>query len=146
MANRPRLTPFALWRSRLPASIGNWFARDLTRAALELADAGRVTLRSVEGAKIEATVADHGGVSCGVEWASGTGPQALRSVCTCGASGVCQHVVATLDVVRTAEEAAADLVSAPEEDDLGGLPDAAQDASRARARSVWPVIAVTPGG
>ena len=42
------MTPFALWRSRLPASIGSWFARDLTRAALALADAGRVTLRSVE--------------------------------------------------------------------------------------------------
>src|ERR1700748_3694053 len=98
-ANQERLTPFALWRSRLPASIGNWFARDLTRAALDIADQGQVTLRAVEGAKIEATVADRGGVSCGIEWASGTGPQALRSVCTCGSTGVCEHVVATLEAV-----------------------------------------------
>ena len=121
-ANTPRLTPFALWRSRLPASIGNWFARDLTRAALELADAGRVTLRSVEGVKIEATVADRGGVSCGVEWASGTGPQALRSVCTCGSTGVCEHVVATLETVRRADEAPVPTDPADAEIDLTWLP------------------------
>ncbi len=141
-----RLTPYALWRSRLPATIGTWFARDLTRTALELVDAGRVSLRSVEPARIEATVKDRVAVSTAVEWASGTGPQALRSVCTCGASGVCQHVVATLDVVRTAEDTAPDSPAAPDEADLGWLPDAEQDASRARARSVWPVIAVTPAG
>ena len=144
-ANTPRLTPFALWRSRLPASIGNWFARDLTRAALELADAGRVTLRSVEGAKIEATVADRGGVSCGVEWASGTGPQALRSVCTCGATGVCEHVVATLESVRRADEAPVPVDPADAEVDLTWLPATDLEAPRARARSVWPVISSPDG-
>jgi superfamily II DNA or RNA helicase len=144
-ANTPRLTPFALWRSRLPASIGNWFARDLTRAALELADAGRVTLRSVEGVKIEATVADRGGVSCGVEWASGTGPQALRSVCTCGATGVCEHVVATLETVRRADEAPVPTDPADAEIDLTWLPAIDLEAPRARARSVWPVISAADG-
>jgi len=144
-ANTPRLTPFALWRSRLPASIGNWFARDLTRAALELADAGRVTLRSVEGLKIEATVADRGGVSCGVEWASGTGPQALRSVCTCGSTGVCEHVVATLETVRRADEAPVPTDPADAEIDLTWLPAIDLEAPRARARSVWPVISAADG-
>jgi superfamily II DNA or RNA helicase len=144
-ANTPRLTPFALWRSRLPASIGNWFARDLTRAALDLAEAGRVTLRSVEGAKIEATVADQGGVSCSVEWATGTGPQALRSVCTCGSTGVCEHVVATLETVRRADEAPVPIDPADAEIDLTWLPATDLEAPRARARSVWPVISSTDG-
>jgi superfamily II DNA or RNA helicase len=144
-ANTPRLTPFALWRSRLPASIGNWFARDLTRAALDLAEAGRVTLRSVEGAKIEATVADKGGVSCAVEWATGTGPQALRSVCTCGSTGVCEHVVATLETVRRADEAPVPIDPADAEIDLTWLPATDIEAPRARARSVWPVISSTDG-
>jgi superfamily II DNA or RNA helicase len=129
----------------LPASIGNWFARDLTRAALELADAGRVTLRSVEGLKIEATVADRGGVSCGVEWASGTGPQALRSVCTCGSTGVCEHVVATLETVRRADEAPVPTDPADAEIDLTWLPAIDLEAPRARARSVWPVISAADG-
>ena len=139
------MTPFALWRSRLPASIGNWFARDLTRAALDLADAGRVTLRSVEGVKLEAAVADHGGVSCAVEWASGTGPQALRSVCTCGATGVCEHVVATLETVRRADEAPLPTDPADAEIDLTWLPATDLEAPRARARSVWPVISAADG-
>jgi superfamily II DNA or RNA helicase len=139
------LTPFGLWRSRLPASISNWFARDLARAALELADAGKVTLRSVEGAKIEAAVADKGGVSCGVEWATGTGPQALRSVCTCGSTGVCEHVVATLETVRRADEAPQPVDPADAEIDLTWLPASDQDAPRTRARSVWPVISSTDG-
>jgi superfamily II DNA or RNA helicase len=139
------LTPFALWRSRLPASIGNWFARDLARVALELADAGRVTLRSVEGAKIEANVADKGGVSCAVEWATGTGPQALRSVCTCGSTGVCEHVVATLETVRRADEAPLPVDPADAEVDLTWLPASDLEAPRARARSVWPVISSTDG-
>jgi superfamily II DNA or RNA helicase len=145
--NTGRLTPYALWRSRLPALIGTWFARDLTRAALALVDGGRVVLRSVEPARIEATVKDRIPVTTAVEWATGTGPQALRAVCTCGASGVCEHVVATLEVVRTAEEATlppppADGV----EPDLSWLPEGEPDAARARARAVWPVLAVGPAG
>ncbi|HEY0381718.1 MAG TPA: DEAD/DEAH box helicase [Candidatus Elarobacter sp.] len=141
------MTPYALWRSRLPAQIGTWFARDLTRVALALVDGGRVVLRSVEAARVEAAVKDRVPVSTAVEWSSGTGPQALRAVCTCGASGVCEHVVATLEVVRTAEDSALALPAADaSEPDLSWLPDVEQDASRARARAVWPVISVGPAG
>lgn len=144
-ANSAGLTPFVQWRSRLPASIGNWFARDLTRAALVLADAGRVTLRAVESIKMEATVADRGGVSCSVEWANGTGPQALRSVCTCGSTGVCEHVVAMLETVRRADDVALLVDPADAEVDLGWLPAIDLDAPRTRARSVWPVISALDG-
>ncbi len=141
------MTPFALWRSRLPAQIGTWFARDLTRSALDLVDGGRVALRSVEPARVESTVKDRVPVQTSVEWATGTGPQALRSVCTCGASGVCQHVVATLETVRTAEDApppaaASDAV----EPDLSWIPDGELDGTRARARAVWPVLSIGAGG
>jgi len=104
-------------------------------------------LRSVEPGRIEATVKDRVPVATSVEWATGTGPQALRAVCTCGTTGVCEHVVATLEVVRSAEEA-----SLPEatgengEAELAWLPDAEQDAARARARAVWPVLALGNGG
>ncbi len=147
MAKDGRLTPYALWRSRLPAQIGTWFARDLTRAALSLVEGERVVLRSVEAIRIEATVKERLPVSTAVEWASGTGPQALRAVCSCGASGVCEHVVATLEVVRNAEEAAlAPLAADRFEPDLSWLPDAEPDGARARARAVWPVLAVGNGG
>ncbi len=140
------MTPYALWRSRLPAQIGTWFARDLTRAALALVEGGRVVLRSVEPNRIEATVKDRVAVATAVEWSSGTGPQALRAVCTCGGSGVCEHVVATLEVVRTAEEASLPLpASDGVEQDLSWLPDVEQDDSRARARAVWPVLSAAGG-
>ncbi|HYW53875.1 MAG TPA: hypothetical protein VE826_07895, partial [Dongiaceae bacterium] len=141
------MTPYALWRSRLPATIGTWFARDLTRGALALVDGARVVLRSVEPARIEASVKDRVPVATAVEWSTGTGPQALRAVCTCGATGVCEHVVATLEVVRTAEEAVHPAVATDGADlDLSWLPDTESDAARARARSVWPVLAVGNGG
>ena len=147
MTKDGRLTPYALWRSRLPAQIGTWFARDLTRAALSLVEGERVVLRSVEAVRIEATVKERLPVSTAVEWASGTGPQALRSVCSCGASGVCEHVVATLEVVRNAEEVAlAPSAADGVEPDLAWLPDAELDGERARARAVWPVLAVGTGG
>jgi superfamily II DNA or RNA helicase len=145
--NKDRLTPYTLWRSRLPAQIGTWFARDLTREALSLVEGGRVVLRSVEPARIEATVKDRPPVGTAVEWASGTGPQALRAVCSCGATGVCEHVVATLEVVRTAEEAALPVLELDGmEPDLSWLPEADAEAARARARAVWPVLAVGPAG
>ncbi|HTD33924.1 MAG TPA: SNF2-related protein [Candidatus Elarobacter sp.] len=68
-------------------------------------------------------------------------------MCTCGASGVCEHVVATLDVVRTAEEAALPEAAGENgEPDLAWLPDGEQDTARARARSVWPVLSLGNGG
>jgi len=139
-----RLTPFALWRSRLPASIGNWFARDLTRAGLALADTDRVALRAVENAKIESAVRDRGGVTCAIEWAAGTGPQALRTVCSCGATGVCEHLVATLEAVRRADEAPVHGDPA-ENADLSWLPAVDLDVPRARARSIWPVVSIAEG-
>ncbi len=103
-------------------------------------------MRSVEPNRVEATVKDRAACATAVEWASGTGPQALRSVCSCGGAGVCEHVVATLEVVRTAEDAAPPAAAHESEVDLSWLPDADADASRPRARAVWPVIALAPGG
>ena len=142
------MTPFATWRSRLPAQIGNWFARDLTRIAQELVDADKVVLRAVEDAKIDATVRDKGGVNVAVEWATGTGPQALRSVCSCGTTGVCEHVVATLETVRTTSAAPVPATIGGEPDDTtdyGWLPELDAEAQRPRARSVWPVLSTIDG-
>ncbi|MGD0474824.1 MAG: DEAD/DEAH box helicase [Candidatus Velthaea sp.] len=142
------MTPFATWRSRLPAQIGNWFARDLTRAALALVDANRVALRAVEDAKIEAAVKDRGGVNVTVEWAAGTGPQALRCLCTCGLTGVCEHVVATLETVRTTSSAPVPAIAGGMPDngeDYSWLPDPAAESGRPRARSVWPVLGSADG-
>jgi superfamily II DNA or RNA helicase len=142
------VTPFATWRSRLPAQIGNWFARDLTRAALVLVDANRVMLRAVEDAKIEAAVKDKGGVNVTIEWATGTGPQALRCLCTCGITGVCEHVVATLETVRTTSSAPVPAIAGgiPDNgDDYSWLPDPQAESGRPRARSVWPVLGSADG-
>jgi superfamily II DNA or RNA helicase len=142
------VTPFATWRSRLPAQIGNWFARDLTRAALALVDASRVMLRAVEDAKIEAAVRDKGGVNVTVEWATGTGPQALRCLCTCGLTGVCEHVVAVLETVRTTSSAPVPAIAGgmPDTgDDYAWLPDPQAASGRPRARSVWPVLGSSDG-
>ena len=142
------MTPFATWRSRLPTQIGNWFARDLTRAALALVDANRVVLRAVEDAKIEAAVKDKGGVNVTIEWATGTGPQALRSLCTCEVTGVCEHVVATLETVRTTTSAPVPAIAGgmPDNgDDYSWLPDPHAESGRPRARSVWPVLGSSDG-
>ena len=143
------MTPFATWRSRLPASIGNWFARDLTRVALALAESGRVVLRVVEEAKIESTVKDKTAANVLIEWSTGTGPQALRSICSCGGSGICEHIVATLEAVRTQSAtvpvAAGIGVEPGEEHDYTWLPTLDVEPPRARARSVWPVISSTDG-
>ena len=143
------MTPFATWRSRLPANIGNWFARDLTRTAMALYEGNRVVLKAVEDAKIESTVKDKGGVTVAVEWATGTGPQALRSVCTCGATGICEHVVATLEMVRTTSAAPIPATVGGEPEDEGDytwLPEMdGSDMQRQRARSIWPVISSADG-
>jgi len=133
------MNPFATWRARLPASIGNWFARDLTRSAVGLAEAGRVTLRAVDDDKIESTVESKGSMNVTIEWSSGTGPQALRSICACGGSGVCEHIVATLEAVRLHGDGLQG-ESDSSDDDYAWLPALQVDAPRARARSIWPVL------
>ncbi|MBD5653864.1 MAG: DEAD/DEAH box helicase [Candidatus Eremiobacteraeota bacterium] len=139
------MTPFATWRSRLPASIGSWFSRDLVRVALSLVDAKRVNLRAVEDLKIESTVKDPRGLrDVSIEWGTGTGPLALRPVCTCGGSGICEHVVATLETVRSQTELE-ESAPALHEIDLGWLPSARVESKQARARSVWPVF-TSPDG
>jgi len=115
---------------------------------MALVEASRVVLRLVEDTKIEASVKDKGGVGVAIEWATGTGPQALRSVCTCGSTGVCEHVVATLETVRTATDAPLAVpvgADTTETHDYGWLPDAEREAPRARARSVWPVLSSPDG-
>jgi len=138
------LTPFATWRARLPAVIGSWFARDLVSAALTLVEANRIVLRSVEDLNIEATVKDvRGSYDVGVEWGGGTGPLALRAVCSCGGSGICEHVVATLEAVRSQTELAD---TQPEAElDLSWLPVPRIEYKQARARAVWPVFSSPDG-
>jgi len=139
------LTPFATWRSRLPATIASWFARDLVRTALTLVEARRVTLRAVEDLKIEASVKDaRGAHTVNVEWGGGTGPLALRSVCSCGGSGICEHVVATLETVRSQTEVE-DTAPVEHEIDLSWLPAPRLESKQVRARSVWPVFSSSDG-
>jgi superfamily II DNA or RNA helicase len=115
---------------------------------MALVDANRVVLRAVEETKIEATVKDKGSVAVSVEWATGTGPQALRSVCTCGLSGVCEHVVATLETVRTTSSAPLPAIAGgipANDEDYAWLPDPEAESGRPRARSVWPVLGCADG-
>ena len=139
------MTPFATWRARLPASIGSWFARDLVRVAAALVEAKRVSLRSVEDLKIESLVRDAKGKhEVAVEWGTGTGPLALRALCDCGVSGICEHVVATLDTVRSQTEVDEAAPATPEFD-LSWLPAPRVDVRQSRARSVWPVFSSPDG-
>ena len=115
---------------------------------MALVEASRVVLRLVEDTKIEASVKDKGGVGVAIEWSTGTGPQALRSVCTCGSTGICEHVVATLETVRTATDAPLAVpvgAGSAETHDYGWLPDTERESPRARARSVWPVLSSPDG-
>jgi superfamily II DNA or RNA helicase len=139
------VTPFATWRARLPATIGSWFARDLVRTALALVEAKRVVLRAVEDLKIDSTVKDPRGLrEVAIEWGAGTGPLALRAVCSCGASGMCEHVVATLETVRSQTDIEESSPSSPEVD-LSWLPSPRLESRQQRARSVWPVF-TSPDG
>ena len=127
------------WRSRLPASIATWFSRDLVRPALELVDDGGVTLRTVDDERIVAMVRSNGSSpQVSIEWAGGTGPQGIRAVCACGGSGVCAHVVATLEAVRTHVDAYEE-EQTHDDGDLDWLPPPAPAAS-SRARKIWPVF------
>jgi len=117
----------------------------LVRDALALVEAKRVVLRAVEDLKIEATVSDaRGAHDVNVEWGGGTGPLALRAVCSCGGSGICEHVVAALETVRSQTEVEEAAPSEPEID-LSWLPAFRVDSKQVRARSVWPVFASLDG-
>lgn len=79
-----------------------------------------------------------------VEWGTGTGPLALRAVCSCGGSGMCEHVVATLETVRSQTELE-EAVPAAAEADLSWLPVQRVETKQVRARSVWPVFTSADG-
>jgi superfamily II DNA or RNA helicase len=128
----------------LPAAIGSWFARDLTRVALALVEGERVVVRAVEELRIEAVVSDaRGDHRAVIEWAGGTGPVALRPVCSCGANGVCEHVVAALETVRSQTEL--EETTDSEEIDLNWLPVPRGESRERRARCVWPVFSSPDG-
>ena len=128
----------------MPAAIGSWFARDLTRDALALFEGGRVVVRAVEDLRIEAVVSDaRGEHRVIVEWGGGTGPVALRPVCSCGANGVCEHVVAALETVRSQTEI--EEAAQVEEIDLSWLPAPRVESRERRARCVWPVFSSPDG-
>ncbi|MEO6991417.1 MAG: SNF2-related protein, partial [Candidatus Baltobacteraceae bacterium] len=137
------MSPFATWRSRLPATVGSWFARELVARGLALFAQGRVALRIVEDARIDATVAEPPASeqTVGIEWAGGTGPLALRAVCSCGGSGICAHIVAVLEAVRSQTEV--DDPQDTSDDDVGWLPSVRSGLQQARARCVWIVFSAT---
>ena len=108
-------------------------------------EAKRVLLRAVEDLKIEALVKDpRGAREVAVEWGTGTGPLALRAICSCGGSGICEHVVATLEAVRSQTELE-ETEPAPHELDLSWLPVPRVESKGLRARSVWPVFSSPDG-
>jgi superfamily II DNA or RNA helicase len=130
----------------LPATIGSWFARDIVRTALALVEAKRVVLRAVEELKIDSLVKDpRGAREVVVEWGGGTGPLALRSTCSCGGSGICEHVVATLETVRSQTELEERDPEPTPELDLSWLPTPRVESKQSRARSVWPVFSSPDG-
>jgi len=133
------LTAFATWRSRLPAAIGAWFSRDLSRTAREYVDERRVRLLGVEEARIEGEIhprSGNGPPFTGVaEWVGGSGPLALRGLCSCGAAGICEHLVALLETVRTTSE-----VTSADEAMLAWLPQPPLTQASRRARCIWVVF------
>ena len=103
-----------------------------------------MTLRAVEEGKIVATVRTNGvAPQVSIEWGGGTGPQGIRAVCACGGSGVCTHVIAALEAVRT-RAGAEPVAPAPQQTELDWLPSTSV-APAPRARSVWPVFSITDG-
>ena len=107
-------------------------------------------MRSVDELKIEATITNgKAPVGVVVEWSTGTGPQALRPLCTCGGSGVCEHIVAALEAVRTQSD---EMLAAPaaengvaEAAEYGWIPAPVAEATQMRARSMWVVISSSDG-
>jgi superfamily II DNA or RNA helicase len=113
---------------------------------LELIEAGGVALRSVEPDRIVAVVRSNGtSPQVAIEWAGGTGPQGIRAVCSCGGSGVCPHVVAALESVRTHVDAYSDGAQKNGANGvLDWLPQTLPDSSR-RARRIWAVFSAPEG-
>jgi superfamily II DNA or RNA helicase len=140
------MTPFATWRARLPAQVASWFSRDLVRNAMSFVEGKRVAIRVVEDAKIESTIRDprfSKPIDVMVEWSGGTGPLALRPVCSCGGSGVCEHIVATLEALRLHEDLANEGGAG---DEIDWLPAPRFERSEPRARSIWPVFTLSGDG
>jgi superfamily II DNA or RNA helicase len=109
-------------------------------------EAKRVVLRAVEELKIDSLVKDpRGAREVVVEWGGGTGPLALRSTCSCGGSGICEHVVATLETVRSQTELEERDPDPTPELDLSWLPTPRVESKQSRARSVWPVFSSPDG-
>jgi superfamily II DNA or RNA helicase len=67
----------------------------------------------------------------------------LRPVCSCGAKGVCEHVVAALEAVRSQTEL--EETPAADEIDLSWLPAPRAESRQRRARCVWPVFSSPDG-
>jgi superfamily II DNA or RNA helicase len=108
------------------------------RAAAPLIESGAVTLRVVDDGVIESTVRDppQPDRSVTIEWAGGTGPQALRTACSDGGNGICAHIVATVEAVRSQTEPPGENATT----ELDWLPKPHAARSEVRARSVWPVF------
>ena len=116
------------------------------RTALAFVETKRVVLRAVEDLKIDSLVKDpRGAREVSVEWGGGTGPLALRSTCSCGGSGICEHVVATLETVRSQTELEERDPPPTPELDLSWLPSPRVESKQSRARSVWPVFSSPEG-
>lgn len=95
--------------------------------------------------RFEATVTDaQGEHRVSIEWATGTGPLALRPVCSCGATGVCPHVVAALEAIRAQTER--EEAQPAHEADLGWLPSPRVESRKQRARCIWPVFSRSSDG
>jgi len=102
-------------------------------------------LRAVEDLKLESAVKDPRGLrEVAIEWGTGTGPLALRASCSCGGSGMCEHVVATLETVRSQTELEESAPAIPEAD-FSWLPVQRVESKQTRARSVWPVFTSSDG-
>ena len=103
-------------------------------------------MRVVEELRVEAEVRDPRfpvPLVALVEWGGGTGPLALRPVCTCGASGVCAHAIAALEAVRSQTEFTQ---RSPDDDlDLSWIPSSQAVGAGRRARSVWVVFSIAEG-
>jgi superfamily II DNA or RNA helicase len=104
---------------------------------------GAVKLRSVEALRVAGEVQASGkspAYTASAEWIGGTGPLALRSLCTCGATGICEHVIAILETVRTAGDGDG------EDESLNWLPQPVATIAVRRARSLWVVFSPLEAG